>query len=211
MEARRGRRPGGAGRQGGRVPTDQADGRVLGIDPGTAVTGWGVVERRGAGFAHLAHGTVVTRAGAPLAAKLVAIHAALADLWGAWAPAVLAIERTFVGRNVQSAFRLGEVRGVAMVVAAAAGAAVVEYTPAEVKLAVTGSGRAEKPQVQRMVARELGLAAPPAADAADALAVAICHLQSARMRLALAAVSGGRGVVPARLAGGRAAAPGAAR
>src|SRR6185369_7503251 len=99
-------------------------------------------------FRHLAHGTVMAPARATLAAKLARIYAALVEQCAAWTPDVLALEKSFVGQNVQSAFRLGEVRGVAMLAAAGAGIAVTEYSPAEVKLAVTGSGRAEKTQVE---------------------------------------------------------------
>jgi crossover junction endodeoxyribonuclease RuvC len=162
---------------------------VLGVDPGTTVTGWGVIERRGSALAYVAHGTVSNDARVPLARKLAVIHEALAERCAEWRPMVLALEKSFVGRNVQSAFRLGEVRGVAMLVAAARGLEVAEYSPAEVKLAVTGTGGAEKRQVQRAVARELGLTEPLVADAADALAVALCHLQSERMRGVLARAS----------------------
>jgi crossover junction endodeoxyribonuclease RuvC len=164
--------------------------RVLGVDPGTAVTGWGVVERRGGAFVHLAHGTIVTAAADALPRKLIAIHRVLAERCAEWAPDTLALEKSFVGRNVQSAFRLGEVRGVTMLVAAMLGLPVAEYSPAEVKLAVTGTGAAEKPQVACAVVRELALAIALRPDAADALALAICHLQSARMRLVIAAGAG---------------------
>jgi crossover junction endodeoxyribonuclease RuvC len=180
---------------GDRTPEDV---RVLGIDPGTAVTGWGVVEGRPGAFRHLAHGTVVPPPRTTRAAKLACIHAALAAQCAAWRPNALALEKSFVGRNVQSAFRLGEVRGVAMLAAAAAGVAVAEYSPAEVKLAVTGSGRAEKAQVERAIARELALAGVLAADAADALALALCHLQTFRVRTLLAA-AGRAGTGAARL------------
>ena len=166
--------------------------RVLGVDPGTAVTGWGVVERRNGAFMHLGHGTVATHPRTALAEKLDAIHRTLAAHCAEWRPDIVAIEKSFVGRNVQSAFRLGEVRGVVMVVAARAGLAVAEYSPAEVKLAVTGYGRAEKIQVEHVLARELGLVRPVARDAADALAVAVCHLQSARMRMLVGAQRPGR-------------------
>ena len=165
--------------------------RVLGIDPGTAVTGWGVLERHGATVVHLAHGTITTHAGTSLPSRLGVIHRALRDRCDEWRPDVVALEKSFVGRNVQSAFRLGEVRGVAMLVAALAGLASAEYSPAEVKLAVTGSGRAEKAQIQRALARELGLAETIAADAADALAIALCHLQTSPLR-ALIATAGKR-------------------
>jgi crossover junction endodeoxyribonuclease RuvC len=166
--------------------------RVLGIDPGTAVTGWGVVERCGGGVVHLAHGTVRTPPRAALPAKLALIHRVLSERCTQWAPDVVALEKSFVGRNVQSAFRLGEVRGVAMLVAAAVGVPVAEYSPAEVKLAVTGAGRAEKEQVGRAIARELALVADMAADAADALAVALCHLLSVRLRTLLGEDQAGR-------------------
>lgn len=162
--------------------------RVLGVDPGTAATGWGVVERRAGRVAHLAHGAVTPSPRVTLAAKLAAIHAALTDLCAAWSPDVVVLERNFVGRNVQSAFRLGEVRGVAMLVAASAGIGVAEYPPATVKLAVTGSGRAEKDQVQRAIVRELGVAERLSPDAADALAIALCHVHSSRLASALAKV-----------------------
>lgn len=162
--------------------------RVLGIDPGTAVTGWGVVEGRPGAFRHVAHGTVVTSARATLPAKLTRIHAELAEHCATWRPDAFALEKSFVGRNVQSAFRLGEVRGVVMLAAAAAGISVAEYSPAEVKLAVTGSGRAEKEQVAHAIARELALAGTLPSDAADALALALCHLQTFRLRALLAAV-----------------------
>jgi len=161
--------------------------RVLGIDPGTAVTGWGVVEGRPGAFRHVAHGTVATRPNTSLATKLASIHAALTEHCATWRPDALALEKSFVGRNVQSAFRLGEVRGVVMLAAAAAGVPVAEYSPAETKLAVTGSGRAEKEQVEYAIVRELALAGRVAADAADALALALCHLQTFRLRALLAA------------------------
>jgi crossover junction endodeoxyribonuclease RuvC len=163
--------------------------RVLGVDPGTVVTGWGVIERRAGTVAHLAHGTVKTETRWTLGAKLAAIHASLADLCRTWQPDVVALEQNFVGRNVQSAFRIGEVRGIALLAAATAGVTIAEYSPATVKLAVTGTGRAEKEQVQRAIARELRVVEPMVADAADALAIALCHLLSSRFSAVLAAAS----------------------
>lgn len=181
--------------------------RVLGVDPGTAVTGWGVVERRAGTVTHLAHGTVTTEARWTLGAKLAAIHASLADLCREWQPDVVALEQNFVGRNVQSAFRIGEVRGIALLAAATAGLTIAEYPPATVKLAVTGTGRAEKEQVQRAIARELRVVEPMVADAADALAIALCHLLSSRFSAALAAASADvgstRGMAARRQAGPR--------
>jgi crossover junction endodeoxyribonuclease RuvC len=163
------------------------------VDPGSVVTGWGVVERRGASAVHVAHGTVRPTARAALPARLAAIHRALVELCASHRPDVLALEKSFVGKNIQSAFRLGEVRGVALLVAATAGLPVAEYAPAEVKLAIAGGGRAEKEQVGRAVARELALVGALAADAADALAIALCHLHCARMQAL--------GAAPRRVAG----------
>lgn len=176
-------------RSGGDRPVEPPV-RVLGIDPGTAVTGWGVIERRTGRVAHLAHGAVTPSARLALAAKLVAIHEALVALCDAWRPDVLALEQNFVGRNVQSAFRLGEVRGIAMIAAAGRGITVAEYPPATVKLAIAGTGRAEKEQVQRAIARELVLSERLVPDAADALAIALCHLHSSRFATVLATAAG---------------------
>ncbi len=155
---------------------------VLGVDPGTAVTGWGLVERQDGLVAHLQHGTIRLAARTPLPVKLARIHEALTECCARARPDLLALEKNFVGRNVQSAFRLGEVRGIVMLVAAQAGLGLAEYSPAEVKLAIAGTGRAEKAQIERAVVRELRLTVPVASDAADALAVALCHLHSVRLR-----------------------------
>src|SRR6185369_15427458 len=142
---------------------------------------------RGGTVVHVAHGTIEPRSGASLAARLAAIHHALLDRCTDAVPSVIALEKNFVGKNVQSAFRLGEVRGVALLTASLAGLPIVEYGPAEVKLAVAGSGRAEKPQIARAVCRDLGLDAPIASDAADALAIALCHLYTSPLRDLIAA------------------------
>ena len=181
--------PDGAGTMRGGDNRREPPVRVLGVDPGTAVTGWGVIERRAGTVTHLAHGAVTTDPRTTLGAKLAAIHGTLVELCGTWRPDVVALERNFVGRNVQSAFRIGEVRGIALLAAATAGVAIAEYPPATVKLAVTGTGRAEKAQVQRAIARELRVAEPMVADAADALAIALCHLLSSRFSAVLAAAS----------------------
>lgn len=174
----------------GGAETERETVRVLGIDPGSAVTGWGVLEKRGATVAHVAHGTIEPRPGTSLAVRLAAIHHALLDRCSDAGPHVIALEKSFVGKNVQSAFRLGEVRGVALLTASLAGLPIVEYSPAEVKLAVAGSGRAEKPQVARAVCRELGLDMPLPPDAADALAIALCHLHASPLRDLIAASLG---------------------
>lgn len=153
----------------------QRPSRILGVDPGSSVTGYGVVERCGSRVRHVAHGTVRTPRGASLAERLAAIQAGLARAIAEHGPEVAVVERVFAGRSARSALVLGHARGVALATAAAAGLAVCEYTAPEIKLAVAGHGAAEKRQVQAMVERLLALDASPAFDAADALAAALCH------------------------------------
>jgi len=166
--------------------------RALGIDPGTRVTGWGVVESAGPLLRHLASGTVVLGGTATLAERLARLHAEMLALIDTWAPSVVVLERAFVARNVQSAFRIGEARGVVLAAVAAGGVALEEYAPASVKLAAVGHGTADKDAVGRGVALRLGLVRRPPADAADALALALCHLQDAPVRSALARAGGAR-------------------
>ncbi len=149
---------------------------VLGIDPGTVATGFGVVERRDGVLRHLAHGVIRTSSKQPLWTRLGLIHGGIEEVLDAHRPDMLSLERCFVGRNVQSALKLGHARGAAMVAAVSRGVEVAEYTPGQVKLAVTGNGRAEKAQVQEMVRVILGLPTSAPEDASDALAAAICHL-----------------------------------
>jgi crossover junction endodeoxyribonuclease RuvC len=149
--------------------------RILGIDPGSNVTGFGIVERRGGHVRHVAHGTLRAPRGASLAERLAAIQAGLSRAIEEHRPEVAVVERVFAGRSARSALVLGHARGVALATAAAAGLGVCEYTAPEIKLAVAGSGAAEKRQVQAMVERLLALDAAPALDAADALAAALCH------------------------------------
>jgi crossover junction endodeoxyribonuclease RuvC len=151
--------------------------RVLGLDPGTRHFGWGVVERRGTRLWHVAHGIVHTDEKQPIALRLVTIEAALVEVLEAHAPEESSVESLFFAKDPQAAAKLGHARGVALLVCARAGIEVHEYAPALVKRAVAGSGRAEKSQVAQMVRVILGLATPPPADAADALAAAIAHLQ----------------------------------
>jgi crossover junction endodeoxyribonuclease RuvC len=150
--------------------------RVLGVDPGTVATGWGVVEERTHRLTHVAGGVIRPRG--PLAERLAHIYAQLQRLLADFEPTCVSLEKTFVGDNVQSAFRLGEARGAILVAAAQAGVAVREYSPAEIKVAVVGHGRADKQQMQTMVTRLLDLCGPLAADEADALGAAICHLHT---------------------------------
>jgi crossover junction endodeoxyribonuclease RuvC len=148
--------------------------RVLGVDPGTIRCGWGVVDFDGPRLVHVASGVIDAGRG-EIAARLLLIHRDLLSVISDHQPTVFSLERNFVARNVQSAFRLGEARGVAMAAAAATGLTVGEYTPMMIKKSVVGYGRAEKGQVQAAVQRLLSLAAEPESDAADALAAALCH------------------------------------
>jgi crossover junction endodeoxyribonuclease RuvC len=149
---------------------------VLGIDPGTASTGFGLVERRGGTLVSLGGGVISTAAKEPLERRLAAISSSLEELIAAHSPSALAVEDIFFGRNVRTAFAVGQARGAVLATAGAGGIPCFAYTPQAVKLAVCGSGRAGKDQVQRMVAALLGLGSPPESDhAADALALAICH------------------------------------
>jgi crossover junction endodeoxyribonuclease RuvC len=153
--------------------------RVFGIDPGSDRTGYGCIETDGSRHTMIACGAVSAGASASFPDKLFEIHRRLVALLAECRPDSVAIESIFYAVNARSALKLGHARGVAMLAAAQAGLAIVEYTPAEIKRAVVGYGRAEKPQVQHMVKLLLGLAAEPSPhDAADALAVAICHVHS---------------------------------
>ena len=159
---------------------------VLGIDPGTANTGYGVVLAHGSKLAALDGGVIATEPSEPLERRLARIHAAIADLISRHEPAAMAIEDLFFGQNARTAFSVGQARGVAMLSAGMAGVPCYSYTPQAVKQAVCGSGRAEKDQVQRMVGALLSLPDPPSPDhAADALAVAICHANGAATRTAV--------------------------
>ena len=155
--------------------------KVLGIDPGTAALGYGIVERTGSHLRAIDDGCLVTSPDLPMPARLLAIHRLVADLIALHAPDLLAVERLFFSRNAQTAFGVGQARGAVLVAAAAAGLPVREATPSEVKIAVAGYGAADKEQVGRMVAVVLGLAAPPRPDdAADALAIAVWAANSER-------------------------------
>lgn len=156
---------------------------ILGIDPGIGRTGYGCVTETDAGEARLVTcGVVETQPGEPMPARLQALYTEVAGLLRAQQPAALAIEALFFGRNVTTALVVGQARGVVLLAAAQAGLPVYEYKPAEVKQALVGYGNADKRQMQEMVRMLLNLdAAPRPDDAADAVAVAICHLHSARL------------------------------
>jgi crossover junction endodeoxyribonuclease RuvC len=161
---------------------------VLGIDPGTASTGYGVVEEVGSRLRSLADGVIRTAAGVPLERRLADIHARTIELLDEFAPEAVAIEELYFGANVRTAFAVGQSRGVVLLAAGQRGIPTHAYTPQQVKAAVCGHGRADKAQVGRMVARLLSLKAPPSPDhAADALAVAICDLNRSPLARALGA------------------------
>jgi crossover junction endodeoxyribonuclease RuvC len=160
---------------------------VLGIDPGTASTGYGVVEGAGSRLRALAAGVIETHAATPLERRLAEIHACAGDLLDDYGPAAVAIEELYFGANARTAFAVGQARGVVLLAAGQRGVPSRSYTPQQVKDAVCGHGRAGKEQVASMVARLLGLAWPPTPDhAADALAVAICDLNRAPLASAVA-------------------------
>jgi crossover junction endodeoxyribonuclease RuvC len=146
------------------------------VDPGTVVTGWGIVERLPRDVRRVASGVVRPRG--TRSERLAEICRALAEICRRFQPDALSLEQTFVGDNVQSAFRLGEARGAVMVAAAEVGLPVAEYSPAEIKVAVVGSGRAAKSQVQSMVGLLLAIDTKLTADEADALGAAICHVHT---------------------------------
>ena len=157
--------------------------RVLGVDPGTLRAGWGVVERRGQKLEFCAAGTIIPKGFHSLHERLRVIHSGIVEVIDRWRPHILSLEKAFMAYNVQSAFRLGEARGVVLLAASQAGLRITEYNPTEIKTAVVGYGRAAKQQVQQMVKHLLNLhAAPQPVDAADALAAAICHMHTHSFR-----------------------------
>ena len=163
--------------------------RVLGIDPGTATTGYGVVEVRDRSLISIAHGVIATSTRQPFPERLQVIHRALRTVIGRHQPDCAVVEGLFFAKNVRTALQLGQARGAALVSVVEAGLPVFEYSPLEVKGAVTGFGRASKAQVQRMVASLLGLSSGlPATDATDALAVAICHIHGMGLQRRMATV-----------------------
>ena len=155
---------------------------VLGIDPGTAITGYGLVQEENGQAAALAYGVITTPSDLPLPDRLKLLQRDLAAIVEKYRPEQSAVEQLFFNKNVRTALAVGHARGVVLLTLACASIPVYEYTPLEVKLAVTGNGRADKAQVQQMVTLLLGLGKiPKPDDAADALAIALCHLHSARL------------------------------
>jgi crossover junction endodeoxyribonuclease RuvC len=160
---------------------------VLGIDPGTADTGYGVVQSAGSRLRALDGGVIRTRPGVALELRLAEIHARVAELLDRHRPECLAVEELYFGANARTAFAVGQARGVILLAAGQRGLPARSYTPQQVKGAVCGHGRAGKEQVLRMVTRLLGLSEPPGSDhAADALAVAVCELNRAPLAKAIA-------------------------
>lgn len=154
--------------------------RVLGIDPGTRKTGWGVVDKKGTRLIAVASGIIQAGAKKPLADRLLKVQAGIIQVIAEYEPKAMALEDMFFAKFPNAAIKLGHARGVAMVAGAGAGLEVHEYPPALVKRTVAGKGNATKPQVARLVGAILGLRELPGEDATDALAVAITHLQTLR-------------------------------
>jgi len=163
--------------------------RILGIDPGLRRTGWGVVAIEGSHLSFLACGSLATDDAAELAARLVAIHDGLRRVVREHGPDEAAVEATFVNKDAAATLKLGQARGIAMLVPAIAGLRVAEYAPNLVKKTIVGAGHSEKMQIRRMVGVLLPKADPRSDDAADALAVAICHAHHRRSAILTAAMS----------------------
>ncbi len=152
--------------------------RVLGVDPGSQATGYGVIDRVGSELCWVAHGVLRPTRSASLSARLAALMLQLAEVIAQYAPDVASVEDVFVAASPRSALVLGQARGAALAALGVAAVPLVQYAPARIKQAVAGNGRAAKDQIQRMVKRTLVLASAPAGDAADALAAAICHARA---------------------------------
>jgi crossover junction endodeoxyribonuclease RuvC len=161
--------------------------RILGIDPGLRRTGWGLIDVEGNRLIYIACGSVVTRDKSAVAERLVTIHDGLSRIVEQYGPAEAAVEATFVNTNASATLKLGQARGVALLIPARAGIAVAEYAPNLVKKTIVGAGHGDKAQIRMMVGVLLPKADPSSEDAADALAIAVCHAhhrQSAVLRVA---------------------------
>jgi len=162
--------------------------RILGIDPGLTRMGFGVIEAQGQKLVHIANGSVATTIARSLADRLADLHRALSDILQTYSPDCAAVEITFVNADAAGALKLGAARGVALVVPALAGLAVAEYAPNLVKKTVVGVGHADKAQIRAMVERLLPRAQVAGPDAADALAIAICHAHLGLSRIRMEAL-----------------------
>ena len=149
--------------------------RIMGIDPGLALMGWGVIDMAGSKLNHVAHGVIATKAADGLGPRLMQLHRALGEIIAAHGPRAIAVEQAFVHKDPSAALKLGHARAVALLAAAQAGLDIAEYTPNHIKKCVVGAGHAGKDQVQFMVKRLLPACGVKQADAADALAAAIAH------------------------------------
>lgn len=156
--------------------------RIIGIDPGSRITGYGIVEKRGSSFVHIDNGCLTTRPRDSIPERLEQIHRGLLEVFERYRPEAAAVEEVFFAKNVASSIKLGEARGIALLAAVQSQVPVFEYATREVKQSVTGYGQATKDQIQKMVKSVLSLPQVAQEDASDALAVAICHLQSYKMR-----------------------------
>jgi len=159
----------------------ERDSRILGIDPGSRITGFGVIETRGGGYTYIASGCITAR-GESLAERLCSLFDGMEEVVNEYGPSVMAVERVFVQRNVDSALKLGQARGAVICAGARRALPVHEYTPAEIKKAIVGKGNADKAQIQHMAKVLLNLRGALSADAGDALACALCHAHVARGR-----------------------------
>ncbi len=155
--------------------------RVIGIDPGSRVCGYGVLELRGSEISHLKSGCIKTSKQNPLSLKLKTIYNGLVGVMQDYSPDVMSIEDIFFAKNAKSALKLGEARGVAILAASNTNIPVFEYAPTTVKLALTGRGRANKLEVKQMITRMLGVSEWETEDVSDAVAIALCHLSVSRV------------------------------
>ncbi|RYG90809.1 crossover junction endodeoxyribonuclease RuvC [Loktanella sp. IMCC34160] len=149
--------------------------RVIGIDPGLRNLGWGIIDVAGSRLSHVANGTCTSDGKADLASRLLSLHSQLTEVFGTYSPDLAAVEQTFVNKDAVATLKLGQARGIAMLVPAQAGLSVGEYLPNAVKKAVVGVGHADKRQIDHMVRLQLPGVQIAGPDAADALAIAICH------------------------------------
>lgn len=162
----------------------------MGVDPGSHRLGWGAVRREGSRYVHLGHGVARAPATAALPERLRVIAEELEAVMARLSPSVIALEQAFVHKDPHAALVIGHARGVVMLISARAGLGVVEYPPALVKRSVVGNGRADKAQVQAMMRSILGLVETPSEDAADALAVAVCHAGNTGISAVMRAATG---------------------
>jgi crossover junction endodeoxyribonuclease RuvC len=156
--------------------------RILGLDPGLSLMGWGVIDVTGSRLAHVAHGVIATKPASGLGLRLMTLHRELCLVIQTHAPRAISVEQAFVARDPQAALKIGHARAVALLAAAQAGLEIAEYAPNHIKKCVVGAGHAGKEQVQFMVKRLLPACGVTQADAADALAAAIAHAHSAPQR-----------------------------